>query len=126
MPSSRKAPNLSLWLVTAATASACSPLRRNPSPASKWVAQSPSWLGSRLRFSSSPFFSRAVHPAVFAQQQHGNAATAVALVKIGKIEPGVTPTYESVASQVKKELATERARIKVVDRDEMVQVSRGE
>ena len=39
----------------------------------------------------------------------------VALVKIGKIEPGVTPTYESVASQVKKELATERARIKVTE-----------
>jgi peptidyl-prolyl cis-trans isomerase D len=37
----------------------------------------------------------------------------VALVKIGKIEPGVTPTYESVAAQVKKELATERARVKV-------------
>jgi peptidyl-prolyl cis-trans isomerase D len=37
----------------------------------------------------------------------------VALVKIGKIEPGVTPTYESVAGQVKKELATERARAKV-------------
>jgi peptidyl-prolyl cis-trans isomerase D len=37
----------------------------------------------------------------------------VALVKIGKIEPGVTPTYESVAAQVKKELATERARAKV-------------
>ena len=37
----------------------------------------------------------------------------VALVKIGKIEPGVTPTFESVAAQVKKELATERARAKV-------------
>ena len=37
----------------------------------------------------------------------------VALVKIGNIEPGVTPTYESVAAQVKKELATERARVKV-------------
>ncbi len=37
----------------------------------------------------------------------------VALVKIGKIEPGVMPTYESVAAQVKKELATERARAKV-------------
>ena len=37
----------------------------------------------------------------------------VALVKVGKIEPGVTPTYESVAAQVKKELATERARAKV-------------
>ena len=37
----------------------------------------------------------------------------VALVKVGAIEPGVTPTYESVAAQVKKELATERARAKV-------------
>ena len=37
----------------------------------------------------------------------------VALVKIGKIEPGVTPTFESVAASVKKELATERARAKV-------------
>jgi peptidyl-prolyl cis-trans isomerase D len=37
----------------------------------------------------------------------------VALVKVGKIEPGVTPTYESVAAQVKKEIATERARAKV-------------
>src|SRR5204863_3622506 len=36
----------------------------------------------------------------------------VALVKIGKIEPGVMPTYESVAVQVKKEIATERARSK--------------
>ncbi len=39
----------------------------------------------------------------------------VALVKIGKIEAGVTPTFESVAAQVKKELATERARAKVND-----------
>ena len=39
----------------------------------------------------------------------------VALVKIGKIEPGVTPSYESVAAEVKKELATERARIKVTE-----------
>jgi peptidyl-prolyl cis-trans isomerase D len=39
----------------------------------------------------------------------------VALVKIGKIEPGVTPTYESVAGQLKKELASERARVKVTE-----------
>lgn len=39
----------------------------------------------------------------------------VALVKIGKIEPGTTPTYESVAPQVKKELATERARAKFTE-----------
>ncbi|WP_190241847.1 peptidylprolyl isomerase [Bradyrhizobium algeriense] len=37
----------------------------------------------------------------------------VALVKIGKIEPGTMPTFESVAAQIKKELATERARAKV-------------
>ena len=37
----------------------------------------------------------------------------VALVKIGKIEPGTMPTFESVAAQVKKEIATERARAKV-------------
>src|SRR4029078_4341888 len=30
-----------------------------------------------------------------------------------KIEPGTMPTFESVAAQVKKELATERARVKV-------------
>ena len=39
----------------------------------------------------------------------------VALVKIGKIEPGSMPTFENVAAQVKKELATERARAKVSD-----------
>jgi peptidyl-prolyl cis-trans isomerase D len=37
----------------------------------------------------------------------------VALVRVGKIEAGVTPTYESVAAQIKKEIATERARAKV-------------
>jgi peptidyl-prolyl cis-trans isomerase D len=37
----------------------------------------------------------------------------VALVRIGKIEPGTMPTFESVAGQIKKEIATERARAKV-------------
>src|SRR6202140_4759856 len=37
----------------------------------------------------------------------------VALVKIGKIEPGVEPTYENVASNLKKEIEAERARTKV-------------
>ncbi len=37
----------------------------------------------------------------------------VALVKVGKIEAGTMPTFESVAAQVKKEIATERARVKV-------------
>ena len=36
-----------------------------------------------------------------------------ALVKVGKIEPGVTPSYESFASQIKHDIANERARAKV-------------
>ena len=44
----------------------------------------------------------------------------VALVKIGKIEPGVQPTFESVAPTLKKEIAIERARAKVGElRDKM-------
>jgi peptidyl-prolyl cis-trans isomerase D len=43
-----------------------------------------------------------------------------ALVKVGKIEPGVTPTYESFASQIKRDIANERARVKVGEfRDKM-------
>ena len=49
----------------------------------------------------------------------------VALVKIGKIEPGVTPTYESVAAQVKKEIATERARSKVAELHNKMEDERG-
>ena len=44
----------------------------------------------------------------------------VALVKVGKIDPGVTISYESVAQNLKKEIATERARKTVSDlRDKM-------
>src|SRR5947199_10109473 len=39
----------------------------------------------------------------------------VALVKVGKIEPGVTVTYESLAGQLKREIAIERARSKVAE-----------
>jgi peptidyl-prolyl cis-trans isomerase D len=49
----------------------------------------------------------------------------VALVKIGKIEPGVTPTYESYAAQLKKEIATERARAKVADLHNKMEDERG-
>ena len=49
----------------------------------------------------------------------------VALVKIGKIEPGVTPTFESVAAQVKKEIATERARAKVTELHNKMEDERG-
>ncbi len=49
----------------------------------------------------------------------------VALVKIGKIEPGVTPTYESVAPEVKKQLAAERARAKVSELQNKMEDERG-
>ena len=49
----------------------------------------------------------------------------VALVKIGKIEPGVTPSYESLAAQVKKQLATERARAKVAEIQNKMEDERG-
>ena len=49
----------------------------------------------------------------------------VALVKIGKIEPGVEPTYESVASNLKKEIAAERARTKVAELRDKMEDERG-
>src|SRR5258708_2704346 len=49
----------------------------------------------------------------------------VALVKIGKIEPAVTPSYESLAAQVKKEIATERARAKVAELHNKMEDERG-
>jgi peptidyl-prolyl cis-trans isomerase D len=47
------------------------------------------------------------------------------LVRIGKIEPGVEPTYESVASSLKKEIATERARAAVSDLRDKMEDERG-
>lgn len=49
----------------------------------------------------------------------------VALVKIGKIEPGATPSYDSVAATLKKEIATERARAKVADLYNKMEDERG-
>ena len=49
----------------------------------------------------------------------------VALVKIGKIEPGVEPSYESLASNLKKEIAVERARVKVSDLRDKMEDERG-
>ncbi len=48
-----------------------------------------------------------------------------ALVKIGKIEPAVTPTYESVAAELKKEIASERARTKVAELRDKMEDERG-
>jgi peptidyl-prolyl cis-trans isomerase D len=48
-----------------------------------------------------------------------------ALVKIGKIEPAAIPTYESVAAELKKEIAGERARSKVAELRDKVEDERG-
>jgi peptidyl-prolyl cis-trans isomerase D len=49
----------------------------------------------------------------------------VALVKIGKIEPGVEPSYESAAANLKKEIAAERARAQVADLHNKMEDERG-
>jgi peptidyl-prolyl cis-trans isomerase D len=49
----------------------------------------------------------------------------VALVKIGKIEPGVAPNYESVAAEIKRDIAKERARTKVAELRDKMEDERG-
>ena len=49
----------------------------------------------------------------------------VALVKVGKIEPGAMPSYESVADRIKNEIATERARAKVAELHNKMEDERG-
>ena len=49
----------------------------------------------------------------------------VALVKIGKIEPGIEPTYESVAANLKKEIAVDRARTSVTELRDKMEDERG-
>jgi peptidyl-prolyl cis-trans isomerase D len=49
----------------------------------------------------------------------------IALVKVGKIVPGVEPSYESVAPNIKRELAVERARTKVAELRDKMEDERG-
>jgi peptidyl-prolyl cis-trans isomerase D len=49
----------------------------------------------------------------------------VALVKVGKIEPGVEPSYEALAPNLKKEIATERARTKAAELRDKMEDERG-
>jgi peptidyl-prolyl cis-trans isomerase D len=49
----------------------------------------------------------------------------VALVKVGKIEPGVAPNYESVAPEIKRDIAKERARTKVAELRDKMEDERG-
>ena len=48
-----------------------------------------------------------------------------ALVKVGKIEPGVTASYESFASQIKRDIASERARAKLGELRDKMEDERG-
>lgn len=49
----------------------------------------------------------------------------IALVKIGKVEPGVEPSYESAAAKLKLEIASERARNKVAELRDKIEDERG-
>jgi peptidyl-prolyl cis-trans isomerase D len=49
----------------------------------------------------------------------------VALVKVGKIEPGVQPNYESVAAAIKHNIAVERARASVQGLHDKMEDERG-
>ncbi len=48
-----------------------------------------------------------------------------ALLKVGKIDPGVTASYESFASQIKRDIANERARAKVGELRDKMEDERG-
>ncbi len=48
-----------------------------------------------------------------------------ALVKVGKIEPGAEATYESYASQIKQDIAAERARLKIGELRDKMEDERG-
>ena len=72
----------------------------------------------------------AVADAAFSLQSDGVSQPAqgrfgVALVKVGKIEPGVAPNYESVASEIKRDIAKERARTKVAELRDKMEDERG-
>lgn len=49
----------------------------------------------------------------------------VVVVKVGKIEPGSQPSYESVAAKLKREIAVERARAAVQDLHNKMEDARG-
>jgi peptidyl-prolyl cis-trans isomerase D len=49
----------------------------------------------------------------------------VALVKVGKIEPGAEPTYESYAPQIKHDIASERSRAKLGELRDKMEDERG-
>jgi peptidyl-prolyl cis-trans isomerase D len=62
-------------------------------------------------------------PGDVSQPVQGRFGTA--LVKVGKIEPGSQPSYESVAPQLKREIAAERARAQVASLHDKMEDERG-
>ena len=52
-------------------------------------------------------------------------ALTTALLKVTKIEPGTNPTYESIAPQIKREIALERARAQLQDLHNKIEDERG-
>jgi peptidyl-prolyl cis-trans isomerase D len=52
-------------------------------------------------------------------------ALVTALLKVTKIEPGASPTYESLADVIKREVATERARAQLEDLHNKIEDERG-
>lgn len=52
-------------------------------------------------------------------------ALVTALLKVTKIEPGATPTFESLAEVIKREIATERARAQLQDLHNKIEDERG-
>ncbi len=62
-------------------------------------------------------------PGDVSQPVQGRFGTA--LVKVGKIEPGVQPGYESVATNLKREIAAERARAQVASLHDKMEDERG-
>jgi peptidyl-prolyl cis-trans isomerase D len=62
-------------------------------------------------------------PGEVSQPEQGRFG--VALVKVAKIEPGATPTYESYAPQIKHDIAGERARAKVGELRDKMEDERG-
>jgi peptidyl-prolyl cis-trans isomerase D len=62
-------------------------------------------------------------PGDVSQPAQGRFGTA--LVKVGKIEPGTQPSYESVAPQLKREIGAERARVQVASLHDKMEDERG-
>jgi peptidyl-prolyl cis-trans isomerase D len=65
----------------------------------------------------------ALPPDDVSQPVQGRFGTA--LVKVGKIEPGVQPSYESAAPNLKREIAAERARAQVASLHDKMEDERG-